>query len=75
MLPLLQAVFSIPKVNITQLNVGTNELIAFNESNNLKEVLFYREAQPGQHTARPPVLEPIQSRTWLASRKQELPLR
>lgn len=32
--------FSIPKVNITQLNVDTNELIAFNESNNLKEVSY-----------------------------------
>lgn len=32
------AVFTIQKGNITQLSVGTNKLIAFNENNNLKEL-------------------------------------
>lgn len=33
--------FPSKKVNIIQLSVGTNKLIAFNESNNLKELSIY----------------------------------
>lgn len=35
------AMFSIQTVNIIKLSVGTNKLIAFNESNNLKELSIY----------------------------------